>query len=759
MALAHSPRIITDGLKLLLDAANVKSTSVGDIFYVGGTSNSDSSSSFTLNGLQAGDLVLYFGACGSTPLNTPTGESWTSVPGLENNPDNDYGPNSAAFYAIATGTSVTASGLRTNPFFGDDFIHVMIAFRNVDPLNPFVVNAIQNSPRGRLPDPPSITTNFINSMIVAVGFRDDQDFANNVSPPTGYTTAVNMDSQGGVNLANSLTINGGATVMTAYKLLKTAAAAEDPGPFISSNSDIASFQEMKGITIALRPNSSDIWKDISGNDNRVIGFSPGKRYFESYAGGVFDFYGTIDELYMNNSNDLAFTNALLSINVWIYIDDLTNSFPIINKRGPTQLDNLDYSLEVSSDGKVRLIIDSNFECETATGLIEENTWYNLTATHDGNTAKIYINGVQSVSVSSNKSSISTDVKDIVSIGSAYSNYPNKVYAIGKIASIAMYSRALTPEDVLQNYDAIKGRFLNAGSPPIKIFSALQTLATTLASVSVPIKQGSNNSIANDDDSVQSIIESAHSSFNVFAVVGYQSYAEELRGRGVAGGMRTHTATGFNYNTSLSNILSTGNAIVEMSGGGRINPNLNVIDGKKWMAMAQFDGTKFDGILLWIFTGDSVNTAGNITPNIRSVSNVKDIFYPAGRYQASVDGPIDYHHIYPIAIDPDGTITSNTTPGASGWNFSTKSQADEILGYYLDDSFGRNIRDLSRDDGLWGFNMPGYVDGDNRDLQRNIDYGMGNIAGNDDGTRAYYNYWNGVESFTLLNLGFVFSGDA
>ena len=433
MALAHSPRIITDGLKLLLDAANVKSTSVGDIFYVGGTSDSDNSSSFTLNGLQAGDLVLYFSAENSSNVVTPAGASWTAIPGLGTQPDNDGRPSSAAFYVFATGTSVTASGLGTN----GDRVRVMIAFRNVDTLNPFQ-NVIQNDIRSDiLPNPPSITSFYNNSMIVAVGLLDDQDIANSISPPTGYTTALNMDSRGGANVAGT----GGSTIMTAYKLLATA-AAEEPGAFTSSNGSAGDLN--KGYTIALRQNSSNIWEDISGNDNRVTGFSSGKRYFESYAGGVFDFYGISDELYMNNSNDLAFTNALLSINVWIYIDDLTNSFPILNRRTDKEITNLEYSFEVSSDGKVRWIIDSDLVCDTATGLIEENTWYNLVATHDGNTAKIYINGVQSVSVSSNKSSISIDPNDpnptFVSIGSAYSNWPNKVYAIGKISSIAMYSR-------------------------------------------------------------------------------------------------------------------------------------------------------------------------------------------------------------------------------------------------------------------------------------------------------------------------------
>jgi len=200
-----------------------------------------------------------------------------------------------------------------------------------------------------------------------------------------------------------------------------------------------------------------IWDDISGNNNTVSGIDPSYDMFQSYAGGVFSFDGGNEEIYLNDSESLRFTNALFSINVWIYIDSLSNSFPIINKRGQTELDNLDYSFEVSNDGKVRLIIDSNLVCDTATGLIEQGNWYNLTATHDGNTAKIYVNGVQSVSVSSNKSSLSSS-SVLIRIGYAFSTWPSKVYGMGKISIISMYDRALTAAEVQQNYNALKGRY-------------------------------------------------------------------------------------------------------------------------------------------------------------------------------------------------------------------------------------------------------------------------------------------------------------
>ena len=225
-----------------------------DISYVTGTSNSNpGTSSFTLSGLQPGDFVLYFGAEDAASLNTPTGENWTALP-QTTTPDNDDNPNSAAFYVFASGTSVTASGLAT----GNEEVHVMIAFRNVNPANPFDVNPASSDNTSGLPTPPSLTTVTDNSMIVVVGFQDDEDIANSISPPTGYTTAVNMDSQGGANDAGG----GGATIMTAYKLLPTA-GGENPNDFTSSNASAT--DPNKAISIVLRPRTTAVTAYLLAN--------------------------------------------------------------------------------------------------------------------------------------------------------------------------------------------------------------------------------------------------------------------------------------------------------------------------------------------------------------------------------------------------------------------------------------------------------------------------------------------------------------
>ena len=284
-----------------------------------------------------------------------------------------------------------------------------------------------------------------------------------------------------------------------------------------------------------------------------------------------------------------------------------------------------------------------------------------------------------------------------------------------------------------------------------IFSDLVGLLTTLNNASNPSPTNST-----DIGNIQGLIESANSSFNVFAVVGTGNLAENLGGTGVGGGKRTHMGKGFNYNTSNSNILSTGNTIVDMTGGASSGiSGGSIIDGKKWMAMAQFDGSNFDGILLWIFTGDSVNNSGSIASGNRPVTNVFSIFYPDGSPQN------DYHHFYPIALDVNGTIYSNLNSGRNGWMFSNNANAGSTTGY-------NNTGSFSSDDGFWGFIIPtgsssAYVDGDSPgqtifDTSSSTPgFGMGNYNGGD--TSNAYSYWNGQQDNNTNFSGFVFSGDA
>ena len=275
-------------------------------------------------------------------------------------------------------------------------------------------------------------------------------------------------------------------------------------------------------------------------------------------------------------------------------------------------------------------------------------------------------------------------------------------------------------------------FQGAQKPNTTIFENLKTLAVSLDALT---------SITNSNlGSVQSTIEGADESFHVFAVIGNNDLAESLAGIGASGGTTSFSSPKFVYNTGASNILSTGNTIVDMTGG----PN-SVIDGNKWMAMAFYDGSAgFKGILLWIFTDDLINSSNSITTDGHTVTTAKSIFYPD-------NGSYSYNRIYAVVIGDDGSVDYSAYNGNMGWNFSNGQSPSSSTGYNSTSRF-------ASDDGIWAFRLSGNkVDGNSPgpDYKSAYGFGVGNYNGGDSVSQIY---WNGTSTSTSNYVGFVFTGD-
>ena len=267
-----------------------------------------------------------------------------------------------------------------------------------------------------------------------------------------------------------------------------------------------------------------------------------------------------------------------------------------------------------------------------------------------------------------------------------------------------------------------------------IFGDIKSLSPVLASIS--------NVTSTSFSNVQSEIQSYNSSFNVFAVVSRTKNSQSLQGVGSANGKYTFTDSNFVYNTSSANILSTGNTIVDMSGGAALG--LPDIDGKKWMAMSVYNGDTngFVGTILWIFTNDVIDNLGNVTVDGKVVTTTQSIFYPTL-------GQFEYMKIYQVIIDSNGDVISTNTSENAGWNFSTNQLASST-GYYSTSAF-------SFDDGLWAQVIGGNVSGNTGPTYR-VDggYGLGNFNSTDPSSRLY---WNGADVGTNNYVGFVYTGDA
>ncbi len=268
-----------------------------------------------------------------------------------------------------------------------------------------------------------------------------------------------------------------------------------------------------------------------------------------------------------------------------------------------------------------------------------------------------------------------------------------------------------------------------------LFGSIKTLSPILDSIF-----GVSNT---DFKNVQTSIESINPLFNVFGVVTKQYNSEALGGVGTIDGKNNFNSPGFVYNNSIANILSTGNEISSMTGGSE--NGVSDIDGKKWMAMAVYDGnlSGFRGILLWVFTDDIIDGANNVYEGERVITTTQSIFSPT-------ISPLSYARVYQVVIDSNGLVFNVDVSGNAGWNYSSNQSASETTGYYSTSSF-------SFDDGVWSFILGGKTSGNAGPDYRTVNgYGFGNVNGKDSNAVLY---WNGSRITTNNYVGFLFTSDA
>ena len=186
-------------------------------------------SSFTITGIQSGDLVVLSGASDSQDVGTPTGFTVGEV-----NNGSGTSTHSGWFYYFSTGTSVSVSGL-SGTTGGFSVAYIWQVFRGVNSSNPVNVENSTHSGGGGNPNPPAVTTTANGCMILILGMLDDDTVASSVGAPSPYTLIEAVDA------------TQYATNMSAYWLQETA-GSEDPGTFTSSGDDNRS-----AYTIALEP--------------------------------------------------------------------------------------------------------------------------------------------------------------------------------------------------------------------------------------------------------------------------------------------------------------------------------------------------------------------------------------------------------------------------------------------------------------------------------------------------------------------------
>ena len=205
----------------------------------------------------------------------------------------------------------------------------------------------------------------------------------------------------------------------------------------------------------------DYDKDISNTG--AINNSNGSTFFSTDQRGIFLFDGVDDYILVNGStnsglNRPGITNQI-TLEAWIYTKTFNNSYESIIARRIVATP-LPYMLgfHSTSTNKYQFYLSGTSGYYGGAGMLSTsnvtlNQWVHLVGTSDNITRKIYINGVlDNTDPYSNgiySTSIDLQIGRQLSGGYDYN---------GDISAIRIYDRALPSNEVLHNYNALKGRF-------------------------------------------------------------------------------------------------------------------------------------------------------------------------------------------------------------------------------------------------------------------------------------------------------------
>jgi hypothetical protein len=201
------------------------------------------------------------------------------------------------------------------------------------------------------------------------------------------------------------------------------------------------------------PGSGTTWTDLSGNGNN--GELVNSPTYNSSNLGYFQF---VTDDYARIQNNTALDTQTPTVEVWVKTN-ATSQNGFWFEKGTV---NTQYSL--FQEGSViqwrqRLTSGTLTNLSTTTAnFINTSNWYQVVGTFVSGSRRLYINGVQvnsdtlSGTIATNSGGMSIGVYGGYTGGRGY-------YYNGNLSVCRVYNRVLTAQEIQQNYNALKGRYI------------------------------------------------------------------------------------------------------------------------------------------------------------------------------------------------------------------------------------------------------------------------------------------------------------
>jgi hypothetical protein len=203
------------------------------------------------------------------------------------------------------------------------------------------------------------------------------------------------------------------------------------------------------------PGSGSTWYDLSGNGNN--GTLTNGPTFSSANAGALVFDGSNDYVDIGGATNFFPSGSQthnLSISLWVKL--------------PTTSTNIFFGQQNTSNQRLYISTYGGYwdmgwgqyawgtNGATGTFVASSTDWTHLTLRVLNGIATLYVNSIESIS----KTDTTVDLQGILPVGAyyLYNSFDNQYSLPNSIAQTSIYNRALSANEVQQNYNATKGRF-------------------------------------------------------------------------------------------------------------------------------------------------------------------------------------------------------------------------------------------------------------------------------------------------------------
>jgi hypothetical protein len=194
---------------------------------------------------------------------------------------------------------------------------------------------------------------------------------------------------------------------------------------------------------------STTWTDLSsGGNNGTLTNGP---TFDPSNGGSIVFDGVDDSVPLGQ---LDISN-IFTVNCWVKLNSTPTSYGIVFG---SQANGSDNFLGFTTNNRAMLYVTETSDVNNyslSTSELNLNQWYNLTYIVDVSYVAIYVNGILRAS-NTRPYVIGSWSSSINFIGS---RSISQFFLNGEIGNFQLYNKVLNTQEILQNYNSLKGRYL------------------------------------------------------------------------------------------------------------------------------------------------------------------------------------------------------------------------------------------------------------------------------------------------------------